>query len=137
MCSITKKTRKYTIVNNTMRFSNTFNESLEPYIYAMSQHNTTVLKMGKAYNQPFVLRSNTLYYKIMELNFGRGFSFNQPIDLTPNTVELSFGRDFDQPIVLTSNIRVLNFGRCFNQPIVLTRNVEIVIFREFLINQLF
>lgn len=141
MYSITTRTNKYIITNNTMRFID-FDEPLEPYRKTMCQFNITDLNMGDVFDFPFDFGTNTMRNKIKAL-FGRRVSvpnikrltfgnwFNQPIDLTQYLIGLTvltFGRQFDQPIVLTPNIEVLIFGENFDQPIILTPNVKILTF---------
>lgn len=130
----------YTITNNKLCFSHSFNKPLKPFHKIMRQTNhlvlgnnfnqklnltpnITILTLGNNYNQKFKIKPYTT-----SITFGN--NFNQPVHLTPCVKTLIFGQNFNQPIVLTHApcIETLIFGQDFNHPIVLTPCIQTLTF---------
>lgn len=114
-------TNNYTITDNTLRFSNTFNKSLGPYRKILRNTSITHLELGSNFSQKLVLPPN-----ITSLTLGN--NFNRPFVLTKYITDLTIGNQFNQRIVSTENVKNLRFGEEFDQPLILGSRVEKLVF---------
>lgn len=117
-------TNNYTIIDNTLRFSNNFNKSLNPYRKILRNGKITHLELGSDFNQKLILPSNITSLKL-------GNNFNRPFILTKNITELSLGNQFNKPIVLTESVINLRLGKEFKQSLVLGAGVKKLLFGEY------
>lgn len=116
-------TNNYTIVNNTLRFSNNFNNSLGPYRKILRDKQITHLELGSDFSQKLILPSNITSLKL-------GNNFNHSFSLTKNITDLTFGNQFNKPIILTESVINLRLGNEFKQSLVLGAGVKKLFFGE-------
>lgn len=121
---------KYTIDNNTIYFSNNFNESLRPYYTVLLQVSSISFKKNTYESH---LLHSTFNHHVINLpsnikSITFGWEYNKPFSLCPSIEHLEFGHDFNHPIVLGQKLKTLIFGDNFNCPIFLTPNIITLIF---------